>query len=368
MPLGEVVDTQSGLWTGKKGSLKNVGVIRNTNFTKDCTLDLSNLAYIDVEVKQLEKRTLYNGDIIIEKSGGSDTQPVGRVVLYEGDQELSYSNFTSRLRTKVGMDIIPKYLHKYLQKIYLDGETQRLQSQTTGIHNLDLKAYLKLPIPVPPREEQERIVRRLDLANEVVEKQKAELSELDALASALFYASFGDPVSNPHHLKGENKSFEECLNKSPKIKRKLKQSDYKEEGKYPVISQEQEFISGYTDNEEDVIRVEHPMVIFGDHTRHVKYVDFDFAVGADGVKLLDTKPFINPKFFYYLLKCINIPSAGYSRHYKFLKELTVFIPPLAEQEAFAKKVEAIEVEKARVRASLADSEALLASLLRSSFP
>ena len=223
-------------------------------------------------------------------------------------------------------------------------------------------------IPVPPREEQERIVRRLDLASEVVEKQKAELSELDALASALFYASFGDPVANPHHIKGENKSFEECLNKSPKIKRKLKQSDYKEEGKYPVISQEQEFISGYTDNEEDVIRVEHPLVIFGDHTRHVKYVDFDFAVGADGVKLLDTKPFINPKFFYYLLKCINIPSAGYSRHYKFLKELTVFIPPLAEQEAFAKKVEAIEAEKARVRASLADSEALLASLLRSSFP
>ena len=96
--LGDICDVLNGLWTGKKEPFINICVIRNTNFTKDCKLNLDDAAYIDVEVKQFSTRKLQVGDIIIEKSGGSEKQPVGRVVLFDiQDGDYSFSNFTSTI-------------------------------------------------------------------------------------------------------------------------------------------------------------------------------------------------------------------------------------------------------------------------------
>ena len=93
--LGDVCDVINGLWTGKKEPFINVAVIRNTNFTKDCKLKLDDVAYLDVETKQFSSRKLKPGDIIIEKSGGSEKQPVGRAVLFDiSDGDYSFSNFT----------------------------------------------------------------------------------------------------------------------------------------------------------------------------------------------------------------------------------------------------------------------------------
>ena len=80
--LGDICNVINGLWTGKKEPFINVAVIRNTNFSKDCQLNLENVAYIDVEAKQFASRKLLCGDIIIEKSGGSEKQPVGRPILF----------------------------------------------------------------------------------------------------------------------------------------------------------------------------------------------------------------------------------------------------------------------------------------------
>ena len=97
--LGEVTSTINGLWTGKKPPFINIAVVRNTNFTKDCKLDMTNVAYLDVEEKQFSTRKLQYGDIIIEKSGGSEKQPVGRPVLFNiKEGNYSFSNFTFTLR------------------------------------------------------------------------------------------------------------------------------------------------------------------------------------------------------------------------------------------------------------------------------
>ena len=89
----------NGLWKGKKEPFVKVGVIRNANFTKDFKLDYSKIEYIDVEERAFKKRHLLNGDLIVEKSGGSDNNPVGRAILYEGkDAVFSFSNFTMVLR------------------------------------------------------------------------------------------------------------------------------------------------------------------------------------------------------------------------------------------------------------------------------
>ncbi|WP_199664121.1 restriction endonuclease subunit S [Parabacteroides sp. AF14-59] len=132
--------------------------------------------------------------------------------------------------------------------------------------------------------------------------------------------------------------FEDCLQKV-KYTNKVFSSDYLKKGTYPIISQEEAFVSGYWNNEDDVFRVQKPVVIFGDHTRVLKYVDFDFVIGADGVKILLPKDALNTKFLKYYLYWYNIPNLGYSRHYKLLKELYIPVPTLSIQEAIVAELD-----------------------------
>ena len=165
----------------------------------------------------------------------------------------------------------------------------------------------------------------------------------------------------------EIKVFDDCINKI-KVTTKLPSSSYKKEGAYPIVSQEKELISGYWDNVEDVIHSDIPVTIFGDHTMVVKYVDFDFAVGADGVKILQPKTFLSPKFFYYWVKSVDIPSRGYARHYRYLRENNVSIPTIAEQERIVeildREFEKIDALKANAERSLQHAKDLFQSALK----
>ena len=174
--LGDLCFTINGLWKGKKPPFVNVGVIRNANFTKDCKLDYTSIAYLDVEVKQYEKRKLQCGDIIVEKSGGSDNQPVGRTILFERkDGDYSFSNFTSVLRIYDGYPAIPEFLNMFLQSIYQTGITKRMQTQTTGIHNLIFDQFLAIPILLPPITEQSRIINKVNELFPLLDNISADL-------------------------------------------------------------------------------------------------------------------------------------------------------------------------------------------------
>lgn len=163
--LDEVCHFQNGLWKGEKSPFVTVGVIRNTNFTKEGSLDDSDIAYLEVEAKKFEKRRLQYGDIILEKSGGGPKQPVGRVALFDKQEgEFSFSNFTSALRVRDPDLLDFRYLHKYLHWIYLSGVTEQMQSHSTGIRNLDGNAYKAVQIVFPSVPNQQRIVAILDEA------------------------------------------------------------------------------------------------------------------------------------------------------------------------------------------------------------
>jgi len=161
--LKDLCKNINGLWKGKKEPFVNVGVIRNANFTKDFKLDYSNIEYIDVEQRTFAKRHLENGDLIVEKSGGSDNNPVGRTILYEGKSGVfSFSNFTMALRTRNNDIVLSKFLYYYILAKYQKGDMRLMQTQTTGLRNLILDKFLSMPIHLPPLSEQKRIIDRIE--------------------------------------------------------------------------------------------------------------------------------------------------------------------------------------------------------------
>ncbi|MBU4287912.1 MAG: restriction endonuclease subunit S [Proteobacteria bacterium] len=185
--LGDVCDIFNGLWKGKKPPFIEVGVIRNTNFTKEGCLDDSDIAYLPVEIKQYEKRKLEFGDIILEKSGGGPKQPVGRVVLFgKKEGEFSFSNFTSTIRIINRKVLDFNYLHRFLFFEYISGKTESMQRQSTGIRNLQLKEYKEITVPLPSLPEQKRIVAILDKAFAAIAKAKANAEQNLKNAKELF--------------------------------------------------------------------------------------------------------------------------------------------------------------------------------------
>jgi len=124
---------------------------------------------------------------------------------------------------------------------------------------------------------------------------------------------------------------ENVFSQVPTSIKKVKSKECKSFGKFPVIDQGRSAISGYIDDAQRVINVIEPLVIFGDHTRILKWICNDFVPGADGTKVLQSKPFLDPKYFYYHLRAIEIPDKGYARHFKYLKESDFGIAPYAEQ-------------------------------------
>lgn len=130
--------------------------------------------------------------------------------------------------------------------------------------------------------------------------------------------------------------FKKVLKDSSGGNLKIKTTDTLEEGLIPVIDQGKKFIAGYTNKKNSAVKAKLPLMVFGDHTRNLKYIDFDFAMGADGTKVLEV---INeaayPKFIFYYLLSINIVNTGYNRHFKFVKDLVFPLPPLETQQYIA---------------------------------
>lgn len=164
--------------------------------------------------------------------------------------------------------------------------------------------------------------------------------------------------------------FDKCIEKI-KYKKKINKKKYLKNGKFPIVSQEDQVISGFWNNTEDVYKIDKPVIIFGDHTRVLKYIDFDFVIGADGTKIIKTKPNIIPKYFYYFLFSANIKSLGYSRHYKLLKKLKLNLPPLPIQQKIVAKLDKIfaEIDKASTAAEayIKNSETLFQAYLENIF-
>ncbi|AEB14012.1 restriction endonuclease subunit S [Treponema succinifaciens] len=152
------------------------------------------------------------------------------------------------------------------------------------------------------------------------------------------------------------KSYNEILSDVTKTAIKIPQSDYLDAGKYRIFDQGKEYSVGFSNDEQGVV-TDYPYIIFGDHTRVVKYVDEPCYIGADGVKLLKVinKDF-DPRYVYYNILAKPIESQGYARHFKFLKEIQFTEKSFSEQQKIAAELDKIQsaIDNKKQQLSLLD--------------
>lgn len=178
--LSDLADFSYGLWEGKTGPFKKVRVLRSTELLSNgYGLNCDGGAELDVEQKQFATRELISGDIVLERSGGSDTQAVGRVGLYLGPSGVaSFNAFLFRVRVKDRNIILPEYLYEVMSEIYAAGATAKMQKGTSGIRNLDLEEYSNQVISVPSMAEQILVARRARRLRAVAEGRKLQAEQM----------------------------------------------------------------------------------------------------------------------------------------------------------------------------------------------
>ena len=219
--------------------------------------------------------------------------------------------------------------------------------------------------PIPSPKEQSRIVELLDEADRLRRLRREADAKAARILPALFLKMFGDPATNPMGWPIE--SFSNIFDDTTAGNEKLQSSQFLEAGKIAVVDQGQSQIAGYSDDVSIAYRGKLPVIVFGDHTRIFKFIDHPFVLGADGVRVLTPKSKVNPLFAYWHCKLLNIPSAGYSRHFKYLKEKSFICPGPALQDRFSELTQTMTLQTSVLEKAAAKVEQLFSVLLDNAF-
>jgi len=316
-------------------------------------------------VKEASKdKFLEKGNIIIEISGGSPTQSTGRVAFLENiDREVVCSNFCRALKIK--KEYSPKYVFYLLQNIYNSGVFFNFESKTSGIKNLLYNSAFE-NIKVPNRDYSsqqkiENVITVIDKKIQLLHQINDNLAELAKTIYDYWFVQFDFPDENgkPYKSSGGKMVYNEVLKREIpegwEVKRlgeilkknettiKINAKDYLSSGSIPIIDQSSDFICGYTNEISALIKASNiPAIIFGDHTRILKFIDFDFARGADGTQILFSNNEKMPQYlFYHSLLKIDLSNYGYARHFKFLKEQKILLSDRLIAEKFTDNVKTI---------------------------
>lgn len=314
--------------------------------------------------ERLNCTDVLQGDILVSRL----PDPVGRACIVP---KLDGRSITAVDCTIVRLDgelVIPEF---FVYFSHSDAYLKSVSELCTGAtrSRISRSALGQIGVPLPPLEEQKRIVAILDQAFTVLDRVRdnaeANLADADELFSAELQRQF-----EAAGKRGKRLPFDSiCEPLTPKVK--LKRQDYLEEGVYPIVSQEADLISGYWNDSTALMNIEGPVVVFGDHTCCLKYVDFDFVVGADGTKVLQPSSGISAKFLYYALRSQPVQQSGYARHFKRLRETDVPDLSMSEQKRITDHLCQFEAECGQLAkeydAKLADIAALRQSLLHAAF-
>lgn len=230
---------------------------------------------------------------------------------------------------------------------------------------INWKDIAKQEFLLPPKAEQKRLAELLWAADEVVEKEKREMERMEKLleidvANTLGYCKDGQYESHKQQLI----KISEVITKEKFEIGKLDTEQYQLQGKYPIIDQSKSFIAGYSDFDGLVFKGSLPVIVFGDHTTIVKFIDFPFILGADGTKIIKANDeLITTKYLYYAIKNLHIIPQGYRRHFSILKELEIPLFSIDKQDEFVTQWDKLEELTSQFRQQIEVSQQIKQELI-----
>ena len=245
-----------------------------------------------------------------------------------------------------------KVNYKYLYYI-LELNYHKIRSSAQGaLTSLNLAMIKEISIPLPPLPVQEEIVRILDSMADLQNNIEAELKERKKQYEHYREQILGEQLSKlcPDGVGNVRLGSIVKVVTAPK---KLNKKDYLISGIYPIVDQGQKFIVAYT-NDESALVPKDDYVIFGDHTREIKFVNFKFAQGADGVKILKSKVGVLPRYLYYSMTNLDIINRGYNRHWTIVQEMEIPLPPLPVQEEIVRILDSMTALQDNLEAELVE--------------
>ena len=378
----------SGEWGCDDETGKGIPVLRTTNFSNDGTVNYDNVVTRIIIKKNLDEKFLQQGDILIEKSGGSDKQPVGRVIFFDGPEKIYlFNNFTGLLRVKNTVKWYPRYVFYALFANYLQGGTRTFENKTTGLHNLKIDDYVaQFMIKETPMQNQLTICGLLDKTRGVITLCRQQIQKFDDLIRARFVEMFGSQCHNEKQFTyGKIDDVAEIylgLTHTPKyietgvkfISAKNTSGDYLDLKDVKYISKE-EYLSapnGAKPRKGDVLfsrvgsNLGHP-VILDIEEELCTFVSLGFLRTKGAVTNLYLKHWMRDDFFTEQVRRKVVGGGQPNLNTGWLKEFGIIIPPTELQDQSAAFVEQVDKSKLAVQQSLDKTQELFDSLMQKYF-
>ena len=281
------------------------------------------------------------GDIIVARKGDV------RKCIYIRESEEGWITGSDCLKMQLNQRICnSKFIFYQLRSPYIGAWLQKVSKGAT-MPSLNTTLLSNIEIVFPPIPAQNSIAEILSRYDSLIENYQKQIKLLEEAAQRLYKEWFVD-LHFPGHENAkivdgvpegwEKKYVGDMISKIQRTKQ-VTASNYQASGKIPVIDQSRNYIAGYTDDAECLVKVTVPYIVFGDHTRILKYIPFSFAKGADGTQLIMSNDLgrMPQTLFYNSLIEIDLSNYSYARHFKYLKEESVLLP----SEQVARKYDSI---------------------------
>ena len=377
----------SGEWGTDDEIGNGIPVLRTTNFTNEGFIDYRDVVTRHIDKKNIDEKYLRPGDIIIEKSGGSDKQPVGRVVYFEGPESTyMFNNFTGLLRVKEQKKWFPKYIFYSLYYNYYKGGTKIYENKTTGLHNLKMDSYIsRYDVLEKDYGEQIRICERIDKINRLIQLHKEEIIELEKITKSRFVELFvgknydivkaGSIIKEMRNGVSPSTSgghFEKVLTLSAITQGKFDDKAWKEGFFTDCPSTEKRI----TEDDFYICRGNGNKSLVGmgvyalENRPDLVFPDTVIAAHIDTERMVLQYLWImwqQPEVRKQLESGARTTNGTYKINQKVISKIKIICPPINEQEVFADFIKQVDKSKSVIQKSLDELEILKKSLMQKYF-
>ena len=337
--LGNHIHILSGYaFKSKDFAESGVPVIKIKNVTPP-SVSLIDLSYVSHDIaNQNAKYILKYDDVLVALTGSHINQMasvVGRIARVKHSEKTVLNQRVAKITVIDENDFDLDYVYYYLSQDSVKIELASKAGGAANQANISPTDIKNLMIPFPSIDIQKRIGSILKSYDNLIENNQKQIKLLEEAAQRLYKEWFVDlrfpgyentPITDGVPQEWGKRPIGDVIEKSYRSKQVMA-SDYLKEGNIPIIDQSRDFIAGYTNDEETLVCLNRPVIVFGDHTRVLKYIQFPFAKGADGTQLILSNCENLPQSLLYLsLLNVDLSNYHYARHFKYLKAEEIIIP------------------------------------------